>query len=378
METDSKKIVDTFISLAGIDGVSYREREVADYLIKIWNELGVELVEDDSAKKIGGNTGNLYGYIDGTGERSEDTPVLFCGHMDTVEPGLNKQIIVHDDGRITSDGTTVLGADDRAALAAIYEAYREIKESGANHPPIELLFTVAEEKYTVGASAFDYSVIKSPNAFVPDCSGNFGVYSLQEPTLIYFEINVKGKAAHAGFEPENGINAIAVAASAISKIKQGWINDHTSLNFGTIDGGTVSNAVPANVTIKGEIRSAVHEDALWAITNIRDVFTKEADSAGADVLVKSDVRLYAYKIIESDYENSSLELYQKALRKQGEELIPKKSFGGSDNNVLVRNGIDGICIFNPMHEIHTVSEYTTIPELIKMTELIKILMHGNI
>ncbi|WP_026527076.1 M20/M25/M40 family metallo-hydrolase [Butyrivibrio sp. VCD2006] len=378
MGTEKKRIVDTFVSLAGIDGVSYRERKVADYLIGLWSDIRVTLTEDDSAKKIGGDTGNLYGYIEGTGKRKADTPILFCGHMDTVEPGINKKIIVHDDGRITSDGTTVLGADDRAALSTIYEAYREIKESGADHPPIELLFTVAEETYTVGASAFDYSVIKSRNAFVPDCSGEFGKYSSQEPTLIYFEIEVNGRAAHAGFEPENGINAIAVAASAISKIKQGWVNDHTSLNFGTINGGTVSNAVPANVVIKGEIRSAIHEDALLAFTYIRDIFTKEADSAGADVMFKSDVRLHAYRIIESDQSYSTLSLYKKALKKQGEELHSKKSFGGSDNNVLVRNGIDGICIFNPMHDIHTVSEYTTIPELVKMTELIKTLMLNNI
>jgi tripeptide aminopeptidase len=295
--------------------------------------------------------------------------------MDTVSPGMGKKIIVHEDGKITSDKTTVLGADDRAALTVIYEGYRQVLLEGADHAPIEFLFTPAEETYTVGASAFDYSVVKAKKAFVPDCSGDFGVYSSQEPTLIYFEITVKGKSAHAGFEPENGINSIAAAASAISRIKQGWVDDHTSLNFGTIEGGTVSNAVSAQVLIKGEIRSAIHEDALAAFENVRKVFEEETSAIGAAIEFFSDIRLKAYKANESET-GSALELYNKALSAIGERSFPKKSFGGSDNNVLVRNGIDGLCIYNAMHEIHTVNEYTTVEELVKTTQLIMNIMTG--
>ena len=369
------RITDSFIKLAEIDGISYGERKVADHLKKIWKELGVTLDEDSAGEKIGGDTGNLFAAIPGKGGLKDADPILFCAHMDTVSPGLGKKIIVHEDGKITSDKTTVLGADDRAALAVIYEGYRQILEEGADHAPIELLFAPAEETYTVGASAFDYSVVKAKKAFVPDCSGDFGVYSSQEPTLIYFEITIKGKSAHAGFEPENGINSIAVAASAISRIKQGWVNDHTSLNFGTIEGGTVSNAVSAQVLIKGEIRSAIHEDALSAFENVRKVFEEEAALIGASAEFFSDIRLKAYKANESET-GSALELYNKALAAIGERSFPKKSFGGSDNNVLVRNGIDGLCIYNAMHEIHTVNEYTTVEELVKLTQLIRNIMTG--
>ncbi|WP_026519836.1 M20/M25/M40 family metallo-hydrolase [Butyrivibrio sp. FCS006] len=369
------RITDSFIKLAEIDGISYGERKVADHLKKIWKELGVELSEDNAGDKIGGDTGNLFGSVPGKGELKDADPILFCAHMDTVSPGIDKKIIVHEDGKITSDKTTVLGADDRAALTVIYEGYRQILEEGADHAPIEFLFTPAEETYTVGASAFDYSVVKAKKAFVPDCSGDFGVYSSQEPTLIYFEITVKGKSAHAGFEPENGINSIAAAASAISRIKQGWVDDHTSLNFGTIEGGTVSNAVSAQVLIKGEIRSAIHEDALAAFENVRKVFEEETAAIGASVEFFSDIRLKAYKANESE-KGSTLELYNRALSAIGERSFPKKSFGGSDNNVLVRNGIDGLCIYNAMHEIHTVNEYTTVEELVKTTQLVKNIMTG--
>lgn len=372
MAIDNKdRIVNTFVELAVIDGISYKERKVADHLIKIWGDLDVKLTEDSSGEKIGGDTGNLYGFIPGTGELKNAEPLLFSAHMDTVSPGLNKKVILHDDGRITSDGTTVLGADDRAALTVIYEAYRSIYEEGLDHPPIELLFTPAEETYGLGADAFDYSIIKSNKAFVPDSSGDFGVFSSQEPTLIYFEIEVSGRSAHAGFEPENGINALAIAAHAISKIKQGWTNDHTTLNFGTIKGGTVSNAVPASVTITGEVRSSVHEDALSNVEHIKSVFESEAASLGGSVSMSSAPKIYTYKIAA---ESESLKLYEKALATLSARPIPKKSFGGSDNNILIRKGIDGLCIFNAMHDIHTVSEYTSVDELVKTTELVKALM----
>lgn len=369
------RITDSFVKLAEIDGISYGERKVADHLKKIWKELGVTLEEDNAGEKIGGDTGNLFAAIPGRGELKDADPILFCAHMDTVSPGTGKKIIVHEDGKITSDNTTVLGADDRAALAVIYEGYRQISEEGIDHAPIELLFAPAEETYTVGASAFDYSVVKAKKAFVPDCSGEFGVYSSQEPTLIYFEITVNGRSAHAGFEPEKGINAIAAAALSISRIKQGWVDDHTSLNFGTIEGGTVSNAVSAKVVVKGEIRSTIHEDALSAFENVKKVFEQESTAIGAVAEFFSDIRLKAYKANESET-GSALELYNKALAAIGERSFPKKSFGGSDNNVLVRNGIDGLCIFNAMHEIHTVNEYTTVEELVKTTQLIKNIMTG--
>ena len=158
---DDNRIVKTFEELATIDGISYKERKVADHLIAVWNKLGVRLMEDDSAGRIGSDAGNLHGFIEGKGHLKSSEPTLFCAHMDTVSPGTGKKVIVHDDGKITSDGTTILGADDRAALAVIYEAYRELYDSEEDHPPIELLFTSSEEVYTVGAAAFDYSKIKS-------------------------------------------------------------------------------------------------------------------------------------------------------------------------------------------------------------------------
>ncbi len=239
------------------------------------------------------------------------------------------------------------------------------------HRGIELLFTVAEEKHTLGAAAFDCSRLKAKEAYVLDCSDVIGSYSAQEPTLIDFAFTIRGKAAHAGFEPENGINAIAAAASAIVRIKQGWVTDRMNLNLGRIEGGLATNIVSEEVCVRGELRGAVHEEALALYSQTEQIFREEAEKAGAQFLAEPVVKLFAYQVKE---DSAALSRYKKILQKTGIPLNAKKSFGGSDNNVLVRNGIDGICLYNPMHQIHTTQEYTTIEELREMTQIVRELM----
>ncbi len=374
MREKDKRVIDRFIELASIDGESFNERLVADYIIRRFQTLEIHLSEDDTAGKIGGGCGNLYGFAEGRGKYADSEPVLFCAHMDTVAPGNNKKIIIKDDGTITSDHTTVLGADDRVGIAGIIEAYTGVVEEELDHPPIEFLFTVAEEVYGLGSTALDYSKIRSGLAFAPDCSGEYGAYSSCEPTLISFEVRIKGKASHAGYEPEKGINAIAAAAAAISRIKQGWADDHTTLNIGTIEGGSVTNAVPETCFIKGEIRSGVHEDAHRTMESVKSIFSEEANRAGAQVFIDTKERITVYSKDPEAAPGSALDRYKRALEKQGKTAVAKKSFGGSDINSLIKNGIDGLNIYGPMHNIHTTEEYTTVQEIVSFTELIKILM----
>lgn len=372
MAVNQKRLVEEFEKLVSIDSLSFQERKMADYLKERWQELGVTLAEDDAAARIGGNTGNLFGVLPAERLCAERTakqePVLLVAHMDTVAPGIGKRAIVHEDGTITSDGTTVLGADDAAAIAVILEAVRELQEEKCPHREIQLLFPAAEEAYTVGASAFDFAAVTAKLAYCLDCSDVIGSYSAQEPTLISFRIRVHGRGAHAGFEPQNGINAVAAAAAAIARIQQGWTDDHTTLNFGRIDGGTATNAVPDLVTVEGEIRSAVHEDALALYDRVMAVFAEEADRIGASAEGDRVIRLRAYRIADDD---PALVLYKDVLRRRGIAPYAKPSFGGSDNNVLVRNGIHGLCMYNAMHQCHTTKEYTTVGELTELTEIVK-------
>ena len=171
MGVNKKRLIDGFKELVSIDSLSFRERMMADYLKKIWSELGVSLLEDDTTEKTGGNAGNLYGIVHSGGiDKTSGNPILIAAHMDTVAPGQGKRAVVHKNGRITSDGTTVLGADDAAALAVIFEAVQELREENIIHNDIYLLFTVAEEAYTVGASCFDFSKFSdiTPGTYIPE------------------------------------------------------------------------------------------------------------------------------------------------------------------------------------------------------------------
>lgn len=372
MAIDRDRLVRQFVELTAIDSLSLRERTMADYIIKTFDEMGISLKEDDSAGRIGGNAGNLHGIWKGEGEKEAGMlPILFAAHMDTVEPGIGKKAVLHEGGLITSDGTTVLGADDMAAVAVYIEALRSIRDEGKKHRPVEFLFTVAEEMHTRGSSAFDCSKLISKEAYVLDCSDVIGSYSAQEPTLIDFTFVIKGRAAHAGFEPDKGINAIEIAAKAISRIQQGWISEGGNLNIGKIEGGIATNVVSPEVTVRGELRMEEHEKALETFSQTYEVFREQAERTGGSVDEEHNIKLFAYKIGEDE---PALIRYKKILEDRGITPNVKRSFGGSDNNVLKRNGIRGVCLYNPMHDIHTTDEYTTVDELVTMAGIVEELM----
>ncbi|MEE8815607.1 MAG: M20/M25/M40 family metallo-hydrolase [Lachnospiraceae bacterium] len=352
---NTERLLSLFTELVSIDSPSFSERQMADRIEKELDDLSINWTEDESGKVTGSTAGNIHGFLPGVGES-----VLFCAHMDTVQPGIGKKAVVDPDGTIHSDGTTVLGADDLAAVAGILECLRELTESDTPHRPVELLFTTAEEAYTAGASAFDLSTIRSREAFCFDLSDAIGSYSTQEPTLISYKVRIRGKAAHAGFEPEKGISSILAAANAIAKIRQGRVNDHSTLNIGLIQGGSGTNVVPEETVVEGELRSAVHEEALELLANLTRTFEAEARAIGATAEVTHTVHLTAYQVGPDD---PALIHYQKVLESLGIEKRSKATFGGSDVNVFRRHGLSAICAGNAMHAAHTTKEYTNTKEL---------------
>ena len=177
---NSKRILQNFKELVSLDSPSLDERLVCEYIKKYLKNLGIDAVEDNAGEKIGGTTGNLYAYLDGT---IDGESVLFAAHMDTVEPSKGKTAVVHSDGTITSDGTTVLGSDDLAGVVAILEALTCIVENNIPHPPIEIIFSVCEEKYCWGMNAFDFGKIKSKQAYVFDLDGEIGSAANSAPQV---------------------------------------------------------------------------------------------------------------------------------------------------------------------------------------------------
>ena len=358
---EKERIIKDFLELSAIDSVSFKERKFADVLKRKLEELGLKAHEDSVSEEIGSNAGNVYAFWKG----EEDLPaILLSAHMDTVEPGIGKKAVYESEkGILKSDGTTVLGADDIAGIVEILEAIRQIKEGGRKHKSVELLFPVAEEVYTKGSSAFDYSSLSAKEAYCLDLSGHVGSAAIKAPTLISFRITVHGKASHAGFAPEKGVNAIEIAAKAIAGIKQGQVDEDSTLNIGTIKGGTATNIVSDEVELEGEIRSFKHESALKLLEDTKFKFEEEAIRLGAGITgidFKSEIHLIAY---ERNEDEEVVKNFRTAAKKIGKEPKLISTMGGADNHQFNKNGIKGIVLSCGMQNVHTTEEYIEIADL---------------
>ena len=364
---DAERLLSEFQTLVSFDAESFHEGRIKEYLKEKLCSLGLTVTEDDAAEKLGSGpegAGNLLGRLKG---KEEGPPLLFSAHMDTVSPGRGKRAVFHEDGTITSGGDTVLGADDAAGLAAILEALTVIRERGLPHPDLEILFPVAEEPFCRGTSVFDFSQLRAGIAYVLDLTGEIGTAAVRAPSVLSVEIRVSGRAAHAGFEPEAGINALTAAARALASLPTGHVREDTTVNFGVISGGTGKNIVPAEVRLIGEIRSLRHETALEQAEKIRSVFRAEAVRLGgaAEITVTEDLRAYA---IEED--EPVVRRFRAALDSLGwgpARLIT--TYGGSDNNRFAAHGIRGVVMANAMYDVHSVREYTTAESLRRCAEL---------
>lgn len=365
MNTD--RLTDLFRELTAIDNSSLNEAGMCSIIKEKLSALGISYEEDDAGAKIGGNCGNLYAYIEGSVPLP---PILLSAHMDAVEPAAGKKAVFHPDGRITSDGTTVLGADDISGICAILEAVTSIKESGAAHRPVELLFDVSEETYCTGVEQFDFSKMKAKEAYVLDLSGPVGRAAYQAPSILSFRGVFHGKSAHAAFSPEDGIHAIKAAADAVASIECGYVGD-TTVNVGTITGGSADNVVPESCTVTGEVRSFSDESARKQVAHIKEIMEASAKRLGATVDFETETFCVAYKVEPT---HPVAVRFQKACAELGLSGELVKTYGGSDNNPFFHHGIRGIVAAPGMNNCHSCEEYTSVQELERATKLVEALI----
>lgn len=368
---NEKRLVNEFCKLVSIDSPSFHERKMADTLKGYLEELGLEVYEDNAGEIYKSECGNLYGYLEGN---MEGEPLLFSAHMDTVGPAIGKKAVLKEDGRIESDGTTVLGADDLSGIVAILEAIRSLKENNIPHRAIEVLFTIAEEPYLRGSRVFDYTKIKSKEAYVLDLSGPIGGAAHIAPSIIKIEVDVKGKASHAGFAPEKGLNAIVLASKVIGSLKLGHIDDETTANIGIISGGLATNIVPDSCKIQGEVRSTNHEKAMKQAENIKNIFVETIKDLGGNCEVNIIIGQYAYAVKD---DHRVIKRYEKVCNQLNIPYQLNRTFGGSDNNNFFHHGITGIVIACAMNQVHSCNEYTSVQDLMKVTSIVQHLMTSN-
>ncbi len=353
-----KRLVETFIRLVETASVSGQEAAVKDLLQQWFRQRGLTAVEDEAGQLLGGNSGNLLVQIPGT---VEGPTLLFAAHMDTVEPGVGIKAVVNEGGLIRSKGDTILGSDDKAAIAAMIEAYDLLKERDIPHPPLEFLFTVSEEQGLKGAKAFDFTQLEAKIAYVLDAGDSPGAIIVQSPCQNELEFTAFGRASHAGINPEDGINAIQLVAHALHAMPCGRIDEDTTCNFGGIEGGTARNIVAEFCRVKGEARS-LYRGKLDALTaKLRDIFIGEVEKRGG----RAEVHInFLYPEIELD---EGEEVVQMAIRAaQGIDLTPRllSTGGGSDASIINGQGIRCANLGVGMRAVHTCNEHISIEDLV--------------
>lgn len=361
---NEKRLVESFMELVKIDSISREERNLADFLIEKLEDLGLEVIVDQAGEKVKSNCGNIIARF--KGNIKEVTPTMFSAHMDTVVPGKNINPLLKGE-KIVSSGKTILGADDKAAIAALLEALHIIKEKNISHGDIEIVFTICEEMGLHGAKNLDISDLNAQMAFVLDSGGQVGEIISAAPSQNSLKIIIHGKSAHAGSNPEEGINAIQVAGFVLSRMKLGRIDEETTTNIGIISGGKATNIIPDEVTLEGEVRSR-NEEKLEKYTKIlKQIAEDTAREFKAKAEVKINKEYYCYNLSTND---RVVKIAMKAAKDIGLEPLLHPSGGGSDANVFNKKGFPAVDLAIGMEKVHTVDEYILVKNLKNTVEYV--------
>ena len=364
------RLGETFKFLVEIDSISKEEDTISSEIRKILESLGAETVVDSAGDKIGGNSGNLIAKFRGN---RQAPPLLLNAHMDTVEPGKGITAVLKE-GVFTSDGTTILGADDKSAIAIILETIKIIQENNLPYGPIEIVLTVCEEIGLLGAKHLDLSLIESEYGYALDATDTEGIVT-RAPSANRLEFKIHGKDAHAGAAPEKGINAISLASKAIAKLELGRIDNETTCNIGIIEGGLAINIVPNLVTVKGEVRSH-DEEKLNKITNeivlsfkgVVENYKGVTFDDGLPRLESTIEKDFSHTYVSDDH--LVVTLARRAAENLGRKMITKTTGGGADANIFFEKGIVTGVLGTGMRDMHTVRESVRLDDMVRTTELL--------
>ncbi len=350
---NKQEIKKLFLDLVKIYSPSGKELKIADYIIKYLHKIGISAYYD--------GYGNILAQVSGAGK-----PIALVSHMDTVEPAQNVKPIIRDD-LIKTDGSTILGADNKAGITEILSAIAYLRKNNIRHRSLELIFTKEEEAGLRGSLNLDFSKIKSKEVLVIDSCNPLGTIIIASPFVYVINIIIKGKAAHSGAHPERGINAISIAAKAINKLKLGRVNKSTSINIGIIHGGVAINIIPELVEIQAEVRSYTKNDAKKEIEKMKMVFKDCTKKYKALCRFKYNLVCGGYFHRKND---DLIKTITRINEKLGIKTTYKQTGSGSDANIFAMRKIKAINIAYGGKNMHTTKESIKLNEIVKMSKFL--------
>ena len=361
MRAGLDELRDLFVRLAGIRSPSLEEREMADAVKDFVRGVGLEAFEDASAALTGCGCGNLIVRLPG---RGEGTPIALCAHLDTVPLDRAPTVIV-ENGVVRSDGETVLGADDKAAVAALLLLLRDL----AREPPaadVQLVFTAGEEIGLQGAKALDPASLAAAAVFVFDSEGEPGAVIAAAPTLKAIAAEFRGVAAHAGIEPQRGRSAIVAAARALAAMDLGRIDEETTANAGLIEGGSAVNVVAERCVVRLEARSRDEQKLAAQVAGMVEAITVAAAETGVDVEIEIEEHYRGYAHAADAL---PLRIADAALADAGLEARHIGGGGGSDANVFNARGLPSLTLGVGFERVHSPQECMRLERLEQLYRL---------
>ena len=347
---DRDRLLRTFLDLVAIDSPTGHEEEIGKDLEARFEALGCSVSRDEIGNVIAVRPGSSAGTI------------LVSTHMDTAGTDRGIVPIIGDDGVIRTDGSTILGADDKSGIAGCLELLTLLDANPDwAHPTIEFVVTVGEERGLVGSRHMDVSQLNASHGFVLDTAGVMGAVTYWSPTSVYLTITFLGRKAHAGVEPEKGIDAVKVAAQAVTTMQLGRIDEETVANIGTFVGGEARNIVPGSVVLEGMARSHDQVKLDRQLETMRQACQQAADDHGATVDFVAETIYQTYKIPEDaqPYREAAA-----AIRSLGLEVFPRKSGGGTDGNFFNAKGIPCVALPTGMVDEHATTEHIAIEDMV--------------
>ena len=352
---DNKALLERFLEYVQIDSETGDEAAMAERLIADCKAIGCTVTTDDVKEVAKTNGCNVYVTLEGNPDLE---PIMFSSHMDTVVPGKGVKPQVDADGYVRSDGTTVLGGDDKAGICAIIEAMKAVK--GTDHRTVEAVFTVREESGMFGAKNLDYSRIRSKRGVILDSGGGPDKIITGAPGQNKITAKIVGRKAHAGVSPEAGISAIQVAAHAVAAMELLRIDFETTCNIGTFTASGPTNIVTESVDLVMEVRSRNTDKLIAHTAHMVGCMAEACEKFGATFEHTVATSYLGYSHAD---DHPLVALIADAGRSMGLTPVCASSGGGSDANIYNQNGIVACNLGVGMEKVHTTAEQQSIAQM---------------
>lgn len=344
-------VIDIFKEIVQIDSITGEEVHISRDIQKRLEKMGIDATIDDC--------GNVISFV--PGDDSQE-PLFLNAHLDTVEPGRGIEPYIDDEGYLRSKGETILGADNKTAVAAILAALKLLADEDFKHNcPLEVVFTTSEESGSHGAVGLDYSQLKSTKGYSSDASNRTpGEIIIASPFYNRFDIELKGIAAHAS-RPDIAKNVIPVFVEAVSQIELGRVNEDTLVNIGVVQSGDVVNTIPGSMIVSGEVRSMIEDDVEKYTQSLVTSFEQSGNKYGVKVISNVVRENDGFKLSKDN--EFVQETISKLNRIDGMEPKLSISWGCYDANIFVTHGITVLNIADGSKDSHTVDERIKVEHL---------------